>query len=75
MDRTVYRVKRDGIEWFVAREGDTEPYWRSELKSNVVALAREQAQNNRPSKLVVHADNGAVQAEFTYDVDGPSSPE
>lgn len=77
MSRTIYRVQRDGLEWIIMKQDEAKPYWRSEIKSNLVALARKEAQENRPSKLVVEKEDGTVQAEYTYDAppdDDPNPP-
>ena len=69
LSRAIYRVRRDGVHWYAIKEGEAEAYCRSELKASVVALAREEAQKNAPSRLVIERDDGSVLAEYTYDPD------
>ena len=64
MDRAVYRVVPDGDEWVVSKDGMPIPLGRFERKRSAVERGRAAAEANRPSRLVVHGQNGPFEEEY-----------
>jgi hypothetical protein len=65
--RTVFHVAtRDG-QWVVTREGRPDGEFDSfETRDEAVTRARSEAQNQVPSQVKVHRDDGTIENEFTY---------
>jgi hypothetical protein len=72
-DQTVYHVVPRDDQWAVEKEGASRASSVAETKTEAVAQAKEFAENQRPSKVVVHKADGTVQQHFTYDADGTTS--
>ena len=72
-DQTVYHVVPRDDQWAVEKEGASRASSVAETKAEAVAQAKEFAENQRPSKVVVHKADGTVQQHFTYDDDGTTS--
>ena len=66
--RTVFHVAaRDG-KWHVTRERRPEGEFDSfETQAEAVERARREAQNQAPSDVKVHAPDGSIEDEFTFD--------
>lgn len=66
--RTVFHVAaRDG-KWHVTRERRPEGEFDSfESQAEAVERARREAQNQAPSEVKVHAPDGSIEDEFTFD--------
>ena len=72
-DQTVYHVVPREDNWAVEKEGASRASSVAETKAEAVAQAKEFAEHQRPSKVVVHKADGTVQQHFTYDADGTTS--
>ena len=66
---TVYHVTADGDDWAVRREGGERAVSRHATKKEAVSAARDVAHANRPSRLVIHKQDGEVQRAHEYRAD------
>jgi hypothetical protein len=67
MARNVYRVDHKDNKWFISRMEDAVVELISfGTKQDAVSGGRLLALRNRPSRLIVHADNGAVESECQF---------
>jgi len=69
-DPYVYHVKAAAASWQLTREGRHRPLWQSERRPEVLVYARRMAANNRPSRLIVHIENGSVETEESFESEG-----
>lgn len=72
-DQTEYHVVPRDEGWAVEKKGASRASSVAETKKEAVAQAKEFAENQRPSKVVVHKADGTIQQHFTYDADGTES--
>lgn len=72
-DQTVYHVVPREDSWAVEKEGASRASSVAETKAEAVAQAKEFADHQRPSKVVVHKADGTVQQHFSYEADGTTS--
>lgn len=63
----VYHVTPDGDGWSVKGEGAKNAVSRHSTKKEGVSAAREIAQANAPSRLVIHRQDGSIQRSHEYD--------
>lgn len=63
---TTYHVKTHDDGWSVEATGSERPSAVESRKTDAVERAREIAQNQQPSRVIVHKQDGSVQNEFTY---------
>jgi poly(hydroxyalkanoate) granule-associated protein len=65
--RKVYHVTVHDEGWKVEAEGATRATSVHGTKNEAVSAAKELAQNQRPSQVVIHKQDGSFQTEHTYD--------
>ena len=65
----VYHVATDGEEWTVKAEGAKRAVSRHRTKKDAIDAARDLANAKRPSRLVIHKQDGAVQRAHEYKPD------
>lgn len=63
----IYHVTPDGDGWSVKGEGAKGAVSRQPTKKEAVSAAREVAQANAPSRLVIHRQDGSIQRAHEYD--------
>ncbi len=68
-DAGVYYVIPAEEGWAVKSENAKRVASRHETKKPAVAAGRELARANRPSRLVIHKQDGEIQRVHDYDVD------
>lgn len=66
-DRKVYHVATHDEGWKVEAEGASRPTSVHETKSQAVTAAKELAQNQAPSQVIVHKKDGKFQNEVTFE--------
>ncbi len=66
-DPYVYRVKAADCGWQLTRHGRHRPLWESARRPEVLVYARRMAANNRPSRLIVHLEDGSVEWEEFFE--------
>lgn len=62
----IYHVRYRDDEWVVEAEDAQQPSATEARKKDAVQRAREIAENQQPSRLIVHKQDGTVQSESTY---------
>lgn len=62
----IYHVRYRGDEWVVEADDAAQPSATAARKKDAVQRAREIAENQQPSRLVVHKQDGTVQNETEY---------
>jgi len=67
--RTVYHVASHPEGWQVKREGAERASSVHHTKAEAVQTARERAENNKPSQVVIHRRDGTIEREWTYGQD------
>jgi uncharacterized protein DUF2188 len=68
--RVVYSVEpRPNGEWATQRRGSERAASVSENKSQAISEARRLAQQHPLSQVVIKAENGRVEREYTYGAD------
>ena len=67
--RKIYHVGAHDEGWKVEAEGATRATSVHPTKEEAVNAARELAQNQRPSQVIIHKKDGAFQTEYTYDAE------
>lgn len=73
--RRIYHVRYGDDGWIVEAEGAQQPSAVESRKTDAVQRAREIAENQQPSRLIVHKQDGTVQTESSYgDVDEAEAP-
>jgi poly(hydroxyalkanoate) granule-associated protein len=65
--RKVYHVVTADEGWKVELEGSTKPLATYPTKDEALDGARDVAQANEPSQVVVHRMDGTIQTNYTYD--------
>ena len=66
--RTVFHVAMHDGKWHVTRERRPEGEFDSfETQHEAVERARSEAQQQAPSDVKVHGEDGAIEDEFTFD--------
>ena len=60
-------------QWKVGYQGIEMAFSAHGTKEEAVQTARELAQNQQPSRLIVHRLDGSIQAEHTYGSEAPSA--
>jgi poly(hydroxyalkanoate) granule-associated protein len=65
--RKVYHVVTADEGWKIELEGTTKPLATYPTKDGALEGAREVAQANEPSQVVVHRMDGTIQTNYTYD--------
>lgn len=73
-DRTVYHVTPNANGWEVKRAGSDETEVLVDDKDNAVDHARQLAEANRPSQVVIHTRDGKIAEERTYGDDPRNIP-
>ena len=68
-DSPIYHVKSDGDEWAVTAEGAARASSRHGTKKEAVEAVRALVNVRRPSRLVIHRADGAVQREHEYEME------
>jgi poly(hydroxyalkanoate) granule-associated protein len=71
--RKVYHVSTHEDGWKVEAEGASRATSVHPTKDEAVSAAKELAQHQAPSQVVVHKIDGAIQANFTYDPESATS--
>lgn len=72
----IYHVRYRDDAWVVEAEGAKQPSASEARKADAVKRAREIAENQQPSQLIVHKQDGTVQNETSYgDVEEAPSAE
>ena len=67
-DRTpTYRVLADEKGWAIIRDGRGDPLWRSAVRADAVEYARRVATANRPSRLLLYDESGALHSRCNFD--------
>jgi hypothetical protein len=66
-ERKVYHVLWTEEQWKVEAEGATRATSLHNTKDEALAAARELAQAQTPSQIVVHRMDGSVQTQYTYE--------
>lgn len=75
-DQRTYHVTYRDDGWVVEAEDAARPSAREDRKADAVQRAREIAENQQPSRLIIHKQDGTVQSESTYgDVTEPAPEE
>jgi hypothetical protein len=67
--RAVYKVFSDGDRWVIKREGAYTPVAVLDRKNDAVKAARDMAERDLPSRLVVYDAHGGVESDRTLGVD------
>jgi hypothetical protein len=62
-----YLVVPDGEKWIVREEGGLESIGEFDTKDIAVQHARELAQDQKPSQVVVERADGRIEAEHTFE--------
>ena len=68
----IYHVAPSRNRWEIKAEGAQRATKLHDTKQQAVAEARELAQKQRPSQLVVHKRDGTIERQFTFDEAGRS---
>lgn len=66
-DPYVYHVETADRGWQLTREGRAQPLWKSRRRPEVLVYARRMAANNRPSRLIVHLEDGRIEMEEFFE--------
>lgn len=66
---TVYHVLADGDDWMVKGEGASRAVSRHPTKKEAVDAARDIVHSHRPSRLVIHKQDGEIQRTHEYESD------
>ena len=66
-DPYVYHVETADRGWQLTRDGRDRPLWKSRRRPEVLVYARRMAANNRPSRLIVHLEDGSVEWEEFFE--------
>ncbi len=67
--RAVYRVVPDGDRWAIQLEGRGTPLSLHDRKNEAVKVARDQAERDMPSRLVIVNGHGDVESDRLYGTD------
>ena len=67
----VYHIQQNETLWRVNTEGVDRGLSSFNQKYEAVNHAKALAKASRPSKIIVHARDGAIESEFTYAVEEP----
>ena len=73
-ERTVYHVTPNVNGWQVKQAGSDETEFLVDDKDNAVNHARDLAQANQPSQVIIHTRDGKIAEERTYGDDPRSIP-
>ena len=73
-DRAVFHVVPDANSWKVRREGEGDYEVLVDNKDNAIQHARELAQENATSQVIIHTQDGRIETEFTYGDDPRNVP-
>lgn len=68
-ERKTYHVAAHDEGWKVEAEGASRATSVHDTKSEAVSAAKELAQNQRPSAVVIHRKDGAIQDQVSYDAE------
>jgi hypothetical protein len=66
-DPYVYHVEAAERGWQLTRDGRLLPLWESRRRTEVLVYAQRMAANNRPSRLIVHLEDGGVEWEEFFE--------
>jgi len=66
-DPDVYHVKAADGGWQLTRDGRHQALWKSRRRPEVLVYAKRMAANNRPSRLIVHLEDGSVEWEEFFE--------
>lgn len=72
--RNVFHVVPTANSWKVTRVGQDDLEVLRDNKDDAVDDARNLAQSEMPSQVVVHTRDGKIETEYTYGDDPTSSP-
>ena len=72
--RTVFHVTPNVNGWEIRKEGSNTTEFLVDDKDNALNHARELAQANEPSQVIVHTQDGRFETEWTYGDDPRDIP-
>jgi hypothetical protein len=73
MARRIYRIARSQGRWNVTRDGDLVA--TADLPEAAQEIAEQQARTDQPSLVVLHAEDGTVQRQWTHGDDADATPD
>lgn len=73
MPRRIYRITRSQGRWNVTRDGDLVA--TADLSDAAVEIAEQNARTDQPSLVVLHAEDGTVQRQWTHGDDPDATPD
>ena len=66
---TLHVLPSEGGGWAIRKKGSTEDVGTFPTKKEAMTAARAEADDHRPSTLVVHGADGQIQRSHSYDVE------
>lgn len=67
MEPVVYHVVPHGEEWAVKKEGADQASRVASTQADAIVLAERFASNQAPGRVVIHGENGTIEAQHTFD--------